>query len=529
LREGVTPEQRMKEIAVYAENILKYPGFADKFESYLHKGYYSLSSPVWSNFGAARGLPISCFGSYIEDETSKILYKASEVGMMTKMGGGTSGFFGKVRGRGTAISTGGKSSGIMPFLGLYEEVANVISQSNVRRGAFAAYIPIDHVDILEFLKIKEVDCEIQDISIGITVEDKWMNDMIGGNKDKQGIWRKVLEKKRRTGYPYIIFIDNANNQAPQVYKDKGKKIVASNLCSEIMLSSDSDESFVCCLSSMNLLHFHEWKDTEAVEVMTYFLDAVMSDFIEKSENIEFFKAAHLFAKNQRALGLGVLGWHSLLQSQSIPFESMDAKFLNTQIHRIIRDRSHAASKQMAFLYGEPELLKGYGMRNVTTMAIAPTASSSIILGHVSPGIEPYLSNYFVDDAAKGKFTYRSKYLEEVLVKYDKNNKETWDSILIKGGSVQHLDFISTHEKAVFKTFDEISQRELVIQAASRQKFVDQGQSLNFRIDSNVSIKDMNSLYIFAWEQGIKSVYYQRGTNPAQELARNNLACVSCEA
>jgi ribonucleoside-diphosphate reductase alpha chain len=529
LKDGVTAEARMRQIAEYAEKILSYPGFADKFESYLHKGWYSLSSPVWANFGAGRGLPISCFGSYIEDNTSEILYKSGEVGMMSKMAGGTSGYFGDIRPRGSPISTGGKSNGVMPFLEIYETITNVISQSNVRRGSFAAYLPIEHGDILEFLEIKEVKCSIQNISIGITVTDAWMKAMEEGDKEKQSLWRKVLEKKRKSGYPYIVFIDNVNNQSPQVYKDKGKKIVAQNLCAEISLSSSKDESFVCCLSSMNLLHYDEWKDTDAVETMTYFLDSVMSDFIDKTSGVRFFEAANNFAKNQRALGLGVLGWHSLLQSKSIAFESMEAKLLNTQVHRLIRDRSHAASREMAQKYGEPDLLKGYGMRNVTTMAIAPTASSSIILGHVSPGIEPYLSNYFVDDSAKGKFTFRNKHLEKLLIKYNKNDKPTWDSILISGGSVQHLSFLSDSEKAVYKCFDEISQKEIAIQAAARQKYIDQGQSLNFRINSNVSIKDMNALYMFCWKQGIKSVYYQRGTNPAQELARDINSCKSCEA
>jgi ribonucleoside-diphosphate reductase alpha chain len=412
---------------------------------------------------------------------------------------------------------------------MFDSVTRVVSQSNVRRGSFAAYLPIDHPDIMEFLGIREEGHAIQDLSIGVCVNNKFMKKMIDGDKDARSIWAKVLKKRFESGYPYIFFSDNVNNNAPQVYKDKKMKIYASNLCSEICLSSSADETFVCNLSSMNLLHYDDWKTTDAVETLTYFLDAVMEDYIHATENIPFLKAAHNFAKNQRALGIGVLGWHSYLQSKMIAFESLEAKLLNTQIHRVIRDKSIAASKEMAEEYGEPSLLKGYGLRNVTTMAIAPTTSSSFILGQVSPSVEPLNSNYYTKDLAKGKFTYRNPYLENVLEKHSKNTQEVWKSILHKGGSVQHLEFLSDHEKEVFKTFGEISQKEIVIQAAARQKFIDQGQSINLQIHPKTSVKEVNQLIIFAWEQGVKCLYYQRGTNPAQELGRSILDCKSCEA
>jgi ribonucleoside-diphosphate reductase alpha chain len=367
------------------------------------------------------------------------------------------------------------------------------------------------------------------LSIGVCVSDKWMKKMIDGDKDARAVWAKVIKKRFESGYPYIFFSDNVNKEAPQVYKDKKIKIHASNLCSEICLSSSPDETFVCNLSSMNLLHYDDWKSTDAVETMTYFLDAVMEDYIQATENIPFLKAAHNFAKNQRALGIGVLGWHSYLQSKMITFESMEAKMLNTQIHRLIKEKSHAASREMAKEYGEPPLLKGYGMRNVTTMAIAPTTSSSFILGQVSPSVEPLNSNYYTKDLAKGKFTYKNPYLEKVLEKHSKNNADVWKSIMLKGGSVQHLDFLSQHEKEVFQTFGEISQKEVIIQAAARQKYIDQGQSINLMIHPKTPAKEVNELMIFAWEQGVKCLYYQRGTNPAQELGRSILECKSCEA
>ena len=530
LEKGESAEQRIKQIGNTAEKMLGISGFSAKFQSYMSKGYYSLSSPIWSNFGKKRGLPIACFGSYIGDSTSDILDKASEVGIMSKMGGGTSGYFGDIRPRGSLVSTGGKTDGPVRFMELFETVTNVISQGGVRRGSFAAYLPVEHPDILEFLRIRSDGNAIQNMSIGVTITDKWMESMVSGDPDKRNIWAKIVQKRFETGYPYVTFIDNVNNNAPQAYKDKGKKVLAQNLCNEIALSASQEESFVCNLSSMNILHYDEWKNTDAVEILTYFLDAVMSEFIEKAKKVKHMEAAVRFAENQRALGIGTLGWHSYLQSKMIPFEGIESQGLNIQIHKYIFQKSQAASKEMAALFGEPSLLVGYGMRNVTTMAIAPTTSSSFILGQVSPSIEPLNSNYFVKDLAKGKFTYRNPYLTELLVEKNKDTPEVWSSILTKGGSVQHLNFLSNDEKSVFKTFGEISQKEIVIQAGGRQKWIDQGQSLNLMIPLGVPPRDVSQLMIFGWKEcGIKGFYYQRGANPAQELARDIMSCSSCAA
>lgn len=529
LEEGITPEKRIKQISENAEKILKIKGFAEKFEKYMSKGYYSLATPIWTNFGNKRGLPVSCFGSFIADNMTSILTKAAEVGIMSKQGGGTSGYFGDLRPRGTKISVGGESSGAVHFMEIYDKVAEVISQGSARRGSFAAYMPIEHPDIEEFLHIRSEGHTIQNMSMGITVTDKWMKELIDGDKEKRKIWAKVIQKRFETGYPYIMFIDTVNKHAPQVYKDKKLKIKASNLCSEISLYSDENNSFVCVLSSLNLLHWDEIKDTDAIEILIYFLDAVNEEFVLKTENIKYMESAHNFAKSQRALGMGVLGWHSFLQSKMISFESMDAKLLNVEIWKTIRQRADKATQEMAEKFGEPDTLKGYGRRNVTTLAVAPTTSSSFILGQVSPSIEPLNSNYFVKNLAKGKFTYKNPYLKEILKKYDKNNDEIWKSILIKGGSVQHLDFLTKEEKDVFKTFGEISQKEIVIQASQRQKYIDQSQSLNLMVPPTASPKEVNSLLIEGWELGIKTFYYQRSANPAQELARSILACSSCES
>jgi ribonucleoside-diphosphate reductase alpha chain len=530
LLEGETPEQRISDIAHSAEKILKIKGFAKKFESYMHKGYYSLSSPIWSNFGRSRGLPISCFGSYIEDTIESILgTKHAEVAIMTKTGGGTSGYFGEIRGRGESISSGGESTGSVHFMESYNKLMSVVSQGNVRRGSFAAYLPIDHKDIEEFLKIRGEGNEIQDLSIGVCVSDEWMKSMIDGDKEKRRIWGLVIKKRFESGYPYIFFTDNANNQAPQVYKDKGLKIHHSNLCSEIMLPNSPDESFVCDLSSMNLERWEDWKDTDAVGTMIYFLDAVMTEFINKTEGVKFMEAPRKFAINHRALGLGVLGWHSLLQSKMIAFESMEAKLLNTTIWKNIRERADKASLQLSVIFGEPSLLKGYNRRNTTTLAVAPTTSSSFILGQVSPSIEPNNSNYYVKDLAKGKFSYKNPYLKKLLKEKGKNDDETWMNILKHSGSVQHVDYLTQEEKDVFKTFEETSQKEIIIQAAGRQKYIDQGQSLNVLIPAGTPPKAVNELIIFAHEMGIKSLYYQRSTNPSKELARSIMTCKSCES
>lgn len=529
LKDGIDPETRIRQIAETAEAILNIPGFADKFEDYMSRGYYSLSTPVWTNFGNDRGLPVSCFNSYIPDTMDGILDKVAEVGMMSKLGGGTSGYFGELRPRGAKISVGGESSGPVHFMELFDKVAEVVSQGSARRGSFAAYLPVEHPDIEEFLQIRSEGHNIQNMSIAVTITDQWMQDMIDGDKDKRKIWAKIIQKRFQTGYPYIMFIDNVNNHAPQPYKDKRLKIRSSNLCSEIALYSDPTNSFVCVLSSLNLLHWNEIAQTDAIETLIYFLDAVNEEFIRKTTNSRFMQSAHNFAKNQRALGMGVLGWHSLLQSKMISFESMTAKLLNIDIWKTIRAKADQASIELYHKFGEPELLKGYGRRNVTTLAIAPTTSSSFILGQVSPSIEPLNSNYFVKKLAKGSFTYKNPYLKKLLKDKNQDKEDVWKDILVRGGSVQHLSFLTEEERDVFKTFGEISQKEIVIQNAQRQKYIDQAISLNLMVAPNCPAKEVSDLLIFGWENGIKTFYYQRSANPAQELARSILTCSNCES
>lgn len=909
LLEGETAEQRIRQIAEAAERYLKdmspkpyeWDGYADTFEQYMLNGWISLASPVWSNFGRDRGLPISCNGSYIDDSIDDILFKTGEVGKMTQLGAGTSAYFGAIRPRGSIISSGGKSDGPVHYMGLIDSVVNIVSQSNVRRGNCAVYLPVDHPDIKEFLELREEGSDIHNLSLGVCVPDQWMREMINGDAKKRKIWARIIQKRSETGYPYIFFTDTVNNNKPVWYKDQELKIHASNLClagdqrvvtdkgyltaeqlyktqepltltdgfrtvsaspmflkeiagdvyeivysnglrqkvtgyhgipvidernniirmeakdlrvgdhvaiqtekglfgktnkpdeafllglyqgdgtqhgdaihinlwepdfdlidevqrsfemihteygmdtyeitnqygtrfsrsctpskfrdchtgqsnvakkalisrtlkkalnfekgvipdwiwtanetttwqyirglfyadgtvnitkskgepvhlsisnidkkfledlqlilnnlgltsylnlmrpagvtslpngkggvadyptmdcwrlvisdkrsalefeeqtkflsrkgvaienrsyrdnrkkrakvvsvtylgqepvycpevqthdhifvsqglrtfncAEIALPSSIDESFVCCLSSINLLHYDEWRNTNLVEVVTVFLDTVIEEYIRKTANYQFMSAAHEFARRHRAIGIGVLGYHSFLQSKSIAFESEEARKLNVEIHKLIDERSFEASADLAKHFGEPEVLRGYGQRNATRMATAPTTSSSFILGQVSPSREPLKDNYFTKKLAKGSFGYKNPYLKKVLKGYEKDTKDTWDSILLHAGSVQHLDFLTEHERNVFKTFGEISQFEIIFQAAQAQKFVDQAQSINLMIHPDTPAKDINKLIIAAWEMGVKTLYYQRSTNPAQELARELVKCQACE-
>lgn len=859
---NVTPEERIREICDISEKIQDNPGFSDRFYEYCEKGWVSFSSPVWSNFGLDRGLPISCFASSTEDSTSDILWGLGETGMLTKMGGGTGRDFRNVRPRGASISSGGESNGSVSFMEMYDTMMSTISQGNIRRGSLAVFLPIDHGDIKDFLDIKSTGSNIQNLSFGVSIPEGWMQSMIDGDIIKRKVWAKVLESRSEKGYPYIFFEDNVREGRPKVYKDKDMEILHSNLCvapntqiltsngyqligdlenediniwdgeewsetkikktginqkllrvitdsgyeldctpyhkfyiqrgynkgaginkleivklranelqkgdklikfdlpiiqgelelknayengfysgdgcltnsgqriylygekikllhkfntiekwynqpnqnriyghtnklkdkffvpdssytiesrlewlagyldadgtitdnngsqslqatsiekeflkeiqlmlqtigvdskvtfhgesglkklpkndgsgesalynckessrllingnslyklsqlgfncerlnwvikkpnrecsqfikiesiqelpdlsdtfcfkepkrgmgmfngiltgncQEILEYTDKEKTFTCCLSSVNLLHYFEWKDTDFVKDMMYFLDSVLEDFITRAEGKPFMERVIRFAKEHRSVGLGVLGWHSLLQSRMMPFEGLQSQMLNVEIFKNINNKSLEASRELAKSKGEPEVLKGYGERFTTRCAIAPTTSSSFILGAVSPSIEPLASNYYIKGLAKGKFTYKNPFLKELLATKDKDLPEVWDSILMKGGSVQHLGFLTQDEKDVFKTFSEVSQLEVIQQAAARQPFIDQGQSLNLMIPNTSSVKDINSLIIEAWKLGIKTLYYQRSTNAAQEVARTLMNCVSCEA
>ncbi len=526
--ESVEPIDRVKEICDNAEKILGLNGFSDKLFNYCSKGWVSFSSPIWSNYGK-RGLPISCFGSLADDTMESILYKNSEIGMMSKVGGGTSLFLGKLRHRGSPISVGGTSDGAVHFAEITDTIIDKCKQGETRRGNCAVYLPFEHQDLEEFLDIGSEGNPIQRLQYGITITDESMKKIEEGDKILRKKWAKVIESQMNKGFPYIVYIDTANNKSPECYKIHNKKIKASNLCTEIFLSSDIDESFVCCLSSVNLLYYEDWKDTDFIETMIFFLDSVITEFINKARQIPYMKDAVKFAQEQRALGLGVLGWHSYLQSKMIPIESIMARSINKLIFKRIESDSKKASEKLASIYGTPLLMEGLHKRNATTNAIAPTKSSSYILGQISLGIEPLKSNYFIKDVAKAKEVYKNPFLEKLLTEKNQNTKEVWDSIGKKDGSVQHLKFLTDLEKSVFKTAYEISQLELIIQNAERQEHIDQGISFNLFIHPETSVKDRNFLLYESWRRGLKSIYYQFSKNSAQLFARNIRDCVNCEA
>ncbi|MDR1018986.1 MAG: hypothetical protein LBM02_09845 [Lachnospiraceae bacterium] len=796
---GETVDAKLDVICNYASKYYKDPKLKDKFKELFVKGWCSLSSPIWANFGENRGLPISCFNSYIPDTLSGIYDGLSEVAIMTQKGGGTSGYFGKLRPKGAPIKGGGTSSGSVSFIKLFDNTMNVVSQGGVRRGAFAAYIDIDHPDVEEFLTIKDKESDLQSLNFAVNVTDYFMKSMIEGDVEKRELWAKVLKSRREKGMPYINFIDTVNKNKPQIYKDTNSQINSSNLCvtgetkiltkelgyypikllegskvevwngeewsevtvrrtgedtqfievqlnsgnaikcttnhkfyikyplsgniiekratelkkgdelidfnlpiitdgdlyfetayndgynttiydyivednipnvpysikhrlewlngffdrikctesketeelqlwfteysgkfveyfqlflqtlgcksftkkdennnfiilipyqsvdtlrelgvtslddidltdgfsapekiivtnlnqisyvspiptycftepkrhmgmfngiltgncNEIHLPTNEEESFVCCLMSMNLATYDEWKDTDAIKLAVYFLDAVMDDFIKKTKDMPYMERAHKFALRHRALGLGILGWHSLLQQKMIPFESFEAQLLNTSIFKDLKEKSYLASVELGEKYGYAPIFEegetsDIKRRNTTLLAIAPTTSSASILGQVSPGIEPFASNYFVVGLAKGSFTRRNQDLEKLLESKNKNTEDIWESIILNEGSVQHLDFLSDDEKAVFKTFTEISPLAVIQQAAARQKFIDQGQSLNLKIPASMTPKQINKLYIEAWESGVKGLYYQRGTSVAKEKVLEMMNCKACE-
>lgn len=529
-----TAEERIRIIADTAERHLGIDGYADKFYDYMGRGFYSLASPVWSNYGTKRGLPVSCFGSFIDDNMESILEGHAENGMLMKNGGGTSGFFGALRHRGAPIQDNGESSGAVHFMEMFDKLAQTVSQGNVRRGFFSPYLPIDHPDAEEFLDVATEGHPIQGLTTGVTVSDAFLQRVVDGDVDARRIWAKVLQTRSEIGFPYILFSDNVNNNKPEVYKDLKMEIYASNMCSEIALPSSTDETFTCVLSSINLAKWDEIEGTDAIETLVYFLDTVVTEFINKTEDKPYFERAHKFARRHRALGAGVLGWHSYLQSKMWAFESKEAAKANLHIAKTFKERTYAASAKLAEMFGEPDLLKGYGRRNTTLMAIAPTKSSSFILGQVSQSIEPEFSNCYVKDLAKVKTTIKNPFLKALLQEKGHDTPDVWESIRNSDGSVQQLsnDILTEEEKEVFKTFSEINPESIIDQAATRQAYIDQAQSINLMLDPDTPVKEINALYLLAWRMGIKSLYYSFSMSAAQSLTRKRVmteGCAACEA
>lgn len=525
LLSGETPRDMWKRCALTAEKYLKYPGIGEDIMEMFWLGYMGGATPVLSNFGTNRGLPVSCFGHTIFDSTSSIYSHLKEVASLSKYGGGVGSYFGELRPGGSPISGGGKSGSIVDWMRLYDRTAATVSQGNTRRGSFALYLPIDHPDLMDALRSKDHSQgdprNFIDSNLAVTVKDEWIMEMIfndqGGSKQK--IFGEVLKSRMISGSPYIIFIDNANNHKPKCFVDRALEIIQSQLCAEIFLPSDENHTFTCLLSSANLAKYDEWKNWKSKntgktvpELGIYLLDAVSEEFIHKASRLPSMGRAVRFTKKARALGLGTMGLHALYQSRNLPFASKAARELNIEVHRYMDKMSLKASQDMAKEYGEPEWCEGHGVRHTTRLAIAPTKTNSVICGAVSEGIEPLTANLFVAGNAKGTFVRRNPYLESHLTAIGHNTQDVWDSILEERGSVQHLDFLTPIAKDVFKTAREIDQFELVKQAADRQPYICQGQSLNLFVDPEADASYIMRLHLSAWKAGLKSLYYLKSSS-----------------
>jgi ribonucleoside-diphosphate reductase alpha chain len=508
--------------------------WSDKFFAVLWNNWLCPASPVLSNLGTDRGLPISCNSIHVGDSVDSIFRKSHELAVLSKHGAGVGIYLGDVRGRGTNIRGNGKSEGIIPWAKVYDSTIISVSQGSTRRGAAAVYLPIDHTDIEEFIQIRkptgDANRRCLNLNHGVCITDEWMKSMLSGDEPKRTLWKDLLTNRVTTGEPYLFFTDNVNKANPPCYVANGLDVKTSNICTEIFLHTDENHSFVCCLSSMNLVRYDEWKNTDAIEVSIRFLDAVIQEYIKKSEHIPGLEASRNSAIKGRAVGLGVLGWHTLLQSKMLPFDSFDAMRLNAEIFRTMKKKAEQSTAQLAQELGEPEWCKGFNRRNTHLLALAPTVSNSTISGGHSAGIEPIAANIFSQKSAKGTFIKKNATLEELLQRKGKDTPDVWKSINEQSGSVQHLKFLTDLEREVFLTAREINQYAIIKQAAQRQKFIDQGQSINLFFGANSDPKYIHGVHVMAWEEGLKSLYYFRteGVIRGDLASRSKEECSSCE-
>ena len=544
------------------------PELASKFFDYIWKGWLNLASPVLSNTGLERGLPISCFGIDVADSIHDIGSKNLEMMLLAKHGGGVGIGINQIRPAGAKITGNGTSDGVVPFTKIYDSTILATNQGSVRRGAASVNIDIEHGDFWEWLEIREPKGDVNRQSLNlhqcVVVPDGFMEKIEAGDKEARRRWVAVLRKRKATGEPYVMFKGNINRANPEAYKQNGLKVYMTNICSEITLHTDESHSFVCCLSSVNLAKYDEWKDTDLVYTATWFLDGVLDEFIQKAKFMRGFENSVRSAEKGRALGLGVLGWHTYLQERGIPFEGLSAQFETRKIFSQLKTESEKASRDMAHEYGEPLWCVGTGMRNTHLRAVAPTVSNSKLAGNVSAGIEPWAANVFTEQTAKGTFIRKNPVLEQFLKLINRNSKKTWDKILEDGGSVQGLDFIGDYYvklatsildkeniitqtkfdnleekdrdlfipvKNIFKTFKEINQLDLVKQAGVRQQYVDQAVSLNLAFPKEADTKFINKVHLEAYKEGVKTLYYMR----TESVLRGDIAaaatdpdCLACD-
>jgi len=556
---GETPKDAYMRVANTVAKRLYKPELADKFFQYIWKGWLNLASPVLSNTGTDRGLPISCFGIDVGDSIQEIGAKNLEMMLLAKHGGGVGIGINMIRPAGAKITGNGTSDGVVPFCKIYDSTILATNQGSVRRGAASVNINIDHDDFEEWLEIREPKGDVNRQSLNLhqcaVIGDKFMRKLEEGDSTARRKWSRLLQKRKATGEPYILFKGNTNKSNPEAYKKNGLKVHMTNICSEIALHTDENHSFVCCLSSLNLTKYEEWKDTNLIYDAIWFLDGVLEEFIQKAKGLKGFENSVRSAEKGRALGLGVLGWHTYLQQNGIPFEGLQAQFETRRIFSQIKIESERASRALAEVYGEPLWCRDTGYRNTHLRAIAPTVSNSKLSGNVSPGIEPWAANVFTEQSAKGTFIRKNKELIKVLKKVGIDTEETWNKILEDGGSIQDInslddwgyinkklvylpdvseqDMMNGYDavKDVFKTFKEINQLELVNQAGIRQQYIDQSVSLNLAFPSIATPKWINQVHFEAWKKGVKTLYYTR----TESVLRGDVAakamdpdCLSCD-
>jgi ribonucleoside-diphosphate reductase alpha chain len=554
-----TPKDAYKRVCRAVTNRLNQTkAFEDKLFSYIWNNWLCLATPVLANTGTDRGLPISCFGVDVGDSIQDIGMKNLEMMLLAKHGGGVGIGMNMLRPAGSPIAnSNGTTDGVVPFCKIYDSTILATSQGNVRRGAASVNLNIEHDDFWEWIEIREpkgdVNRQCLNMHQCVVVSDKFMRKLEEGDQESRRRWAKVLQKRKATGEPYVMFRGNVNKANPEMYKKNGLKVFMTNICSEIALYTDESHSFVCCLSSLNLAKYDEWKDTDLVYTATMFLDGVLEEFIQKAKNMRGFENSVRSAEKGRALGLGVLGWHTYLQQKGMSFEGLPAQMHTRSIFSHIKLESERASRDMARIYGEPLWCRGFGMRNTHLRAVAPTVSNSKLSGNVSAGIEPWAANVFTEQSAKGTFIRKNPELEKTLRKIGMNTKDVWDKILEDGGSVQGLDFLDSYLfvngevkhidehrsstafvesiKDVYKTFKEINQMEIIKQASIRQRYVDQSVSLNLAFPTEASPKWINQVHMEAWNQGIKTLYYMR----TESVLRGDIAaratdpsCLSCD-
>ena len=538
-----SPKEAYHRVAKTIARRLYKPEMAGTFFEYIWEGWLCLASPVLSNVGTDRGLPISCFGIDVADSIQDIGQKNLEMMLLAKHGGGVGVGINQIRSAGTKITGNGTSDGVVPFCKIYDSTILATNQGSVRRGAASVNINIEHGDFDDWLDIREPKGDVNRQSLNLhqcaVVGDKFMRKLEEGNPEARRKWSNLLRKRKATGEPYIMFKGNINKANPAAYKENGLKVHMTNICSEITLHTDESHSFVCCLSSLNLAKYEEWKDTNLIYDATFFLDGVMEEFIQKAKGLRGFENSVRSAQKGRAIGIGVLGWHTYLQEKGIAFEGLLAQFETRKIFSQIKIESERASMALAEIYGEPLWCVGTGMRNTHLTAIAPTVSNSKLSGDISPGIEPWAANVFTDQSAKGTFIRRNKSLERVLESLGLNNDSIWNKILEDGGSIQGIEQLShvlvgdwdTPVKEIYKTFKEINQLELVNQAGIRQQYIDQSVSLNLAFPSEATPKWINTVHYEAWKKGIKTLYYVR----TESVLRGDIAakamdpdCLSCD-